>query len=81
MGRSSLLTPARFHEGIVIGSMNLYRIKSEAEFAAMQMGIRGAHPVEYQGETYYRPGDTPAKFETVFRRPIKSFTEFVGDDR
>jgi hypothetical protein len=79
MGRPHLYK--RFREGIVIGSLSLYRIRNEADWAAMQMGLHGSHPVEYQGETYYRPGDTPAAFEAAFHRPVKSFKEFVEDRR
>lgn len=77
MGRTRWHTPAQFREGIVIGSMNLYRIRSEADFAAMQMGIHGSHEVHYQDETWYRPGESPAAFDAVFHRPIQSFKEFV----
>jgi len=81
MGRLPFTASNSTSEGLVLGSMNLYNIRSEAEFAAMQMGLSGAHAVEYNGETWYRPGDSPQQFEACFHRPIKSFKEFVGEDR
>lgn len=80
MGRSYLFTPAKIREGLVIGSMNLYRIRKEADFAAMQMGIRGSHTVDYEGETWYRPGESSSSFEAFFHRPIQSFQEFISGE-